>query len=64
MQRYACMVRTSGVVYLKFCGVDGVNTSTRGVNTDQSQDPARKTGRDITLNNPETKGTPLVKTFY
>ena len=55
---------TSGVVYLKLCGVDGVNTSTRGVKTDQIPDPARKTGRDITLNDPETKGGPMVKTFY
>ena len=52
------------VVYSKKSAHRTVNMEARGVNTAHSQDLARKTGRDITLNDPETKGHPLVNTFY
>ena len=52
------------VVYSKKSAHRTVNTEASGVNTAHSQDLGRKTGRDITLNDLETKGHTLVNTFY
>ena len=67
MHGYAYMVgtgRAKNSYRFKEIGRTGVNGHAGSVNERESWQPSFKTGRDITLNNPETKGNPLVRTFF